>query len=36
MHKMNHINLEQQIGLKQMVNYEERITNVFTLNLKLQ
>ena len=32
---MNHQNLEQEIGLKQMMNYAESMT-VAALNLKLQ
>ena len=36
MHQINHLNLEQKIGLKQMMNQEEGILLVVILNLKLQ
>ena len=29
----NHLNLEQEIGLKQMMNHEEHIMPIATLNL---
>ena len=34
--KINHLNLEHKIGLKQMMNHEECIMLIVTLNLKLQ
>ena len=33
---MKHLNLEQEIGLKQMMNHEERTMSVITFNLKRQ
>ena len=33
---MNHLNLEQEIGLQPMMNHEERIIKVIKLNLKIQ
>ena len=33
--QMNHLNLEQEIGLKLMMNHEERIMSVIKSNLKL-
>ena len=30
MHQINHLNLEQEIGLKQMMKHEERITSVIS------
>ena len=34
--QINHLNLEQKIVLKQMMNHGEHITLVVKLNLKLQ
>ena len=34
--KINHLNLEQVIEMKYMVNHEERIMSKVTFNLKLQ
>ena len=34
--KINHLNLEQKIGLKQMMTHLERITPTVKLNLKLR
>ena len=34
--QINYLNLRQKIGLKQMMNHEERIMSVIKLNLKLQ
>ena len=33
--KMKHLNLEQEIGLKLIMNHEERLVTVMKLNLKL-
>ena len=33
---MNHLNLEQKIGLKEMMNQEEHTMLIAKLNLKLQ
>ena len=35
MHQINHLNLEQKIGLKEMIN-KENITLIAKLNLKVQ
>ena len=35
-HQINHLNLEQKIGLKQIMNQEEGILLVVILSLKLQ
>ena len=35
MHEINHLNLEKNIGLKEMIQ-EERITQIVELNLRLQ
>ena len=35
-HQINHLNLEQKIGLKQMMIHGERTIKIATLNLKLQ
>ena len=34
--RMNYLNLEQEIRLKQMMNHEEHIVIIVTLNQKLQ
>ena len=34
--QINHLNLEQEIGLKQMTHQQERIAKIIKLNLKLQ
>ena len=34
--RINHLNLEQEIRLKQMMNHEGHIIPILTLNLKLQ
>ena len=36
MNENNHLNLEQKIGLKQMMSQEERIISIVALNLELQ
>ena len=33
---LNHLNLEQEIGLKQMMNHEKSITKAIKSNLKLK
>ena len=34
--QVNHLNLEQEIGLKQMMNHRECVMSVIKLGLKLQ
>ena len=34
--QMNHLNLEQEIRLKKMMNHDEHIMSIVTLNLKRQ
>ena len=34
--QMNHLNLEQEIRLKEIMNHEERIMKVIKLNIKLK
>ena len=34
--QINHLNVEQEIELKQMMNHEEHIVSIVTLNLKLK
>ena len=36
MHQISQPNLEQKIGLKEMMNYTEHITLIVKLNLKLE
>ena len=36
MHQINHLNLEQETGLKKMMNQEEYIILIVKLSLKLQ
>ena len=36
MHQVNHLNLQQNIELKYMINQEGRIIPIVTLGLKLQ
>ena len=36
MNENNHLNLEQKLGLKQVMSQEERIMSIVTLNLELQ
>ena len=34
--RINHLNLEQEIEFKEMINHEEHIMSIVTLNLKVQ
>ena len=35
-HQINHLDLEQKAGLKQMIIYGEQITSIVKLNLRLR